>query len=90
VLAKFAAGIFLILLRPFKVGDFIITGGFKLAGPLLAVRPFCNNAHYWRVYFDANRTIRETFGEAGYPIPEQHYAVRGTAADPLTRRASPQ
>lgn len=48
---------------------------FNLAGPVLAVRPYCNNAHYWQVYFDANKTIRETFGEAGYPIPEQRYAV---------------
>ncbi|WP_069790293.1 mechanosensitive ion channel family protein [Cyanobacterium sp. IPPAS B-1200] len=50
---------------------------FNLAGPVLAVRPYCNNDHYWQVYFDTNKLIRETFGEAGYPIPEQHYAVRG-------------
>jgi len=174
LLANFAAGIFLILLRPFKVGDFITVGGvtgtateiglfvtkidtpdnlativgnnkifseiitnystnpyrrvelvaqlnhsvdhrdairilterlakipnvlktpapdvqilsFNLAGPLLAVRPFCNNAHYWQVYFDANRTIREAFGEAAYPIPEQHYALRGNAADLPTAKS---
>jgi small conductance mechanosensitive channel len=40
------------------------------------VRPYCNNDHYWQVYFDTNRLIRETFGEAGFPAPEQHYAVR--------------
>jgi len=50
---------------------------FNLAGPLLAVRPYCNNAHYWQVYFDTNRVIREAFGEAGFPVPEQHYAIRG-------------
>ena len=50
---------------------------FTLAGPVLAVRPYCNNAHYWQVYFDTNRAIREAFGEAGYPAPEQHLAVRG-------------
>jgi len=49
---------------------------FNLAGPVLAVRPYCNNAHYWQVYFDTNRVIRESFGEAGYPVPEQHYRVR--------------
>ncbi|MBD2594861.1 mechanosensitive ion channel family protein [Nostoc spongiaeforme FACHB-130] len=47
---------------------------FNLAGPVLAVRPYCNNEHYWQVYFDTNKVIRETFGEAGYPIPEQRYA----------------
>ena len=167
LLANFAAGIFLVLLRPFKVGDFITAGGvtgtvkeiglfvttidtpdnvlsilgnnkilsdtiqnyssnsyrrvdlvaqlnhavdhrlavpllrerlaaipnvlkdpapvieilnFELAGPVLAVRPFCNNAHYWQVYFDTNRAIREAFGEAAFPPPEPHYAVRGDLA----------
>jgi small conductance mechanosensitive channel len=162
LLANFAAGAFLIMFRPFKVGDFITAGGvtgtvteiglfattintpdnvmtivgnnkifsdniqnfsanpyrrvdlvaqlhhsvdhndairllktrisqipnvltqpapdveiieFNLAGPLLAVRPYCSNDNYWQVYFDTNRIIRETFGEAGYPIPEQRYAI---------------
>ena len=44
---------------------------FNLAGPVLAVRPYCNNDHYWQVYFDTNRLIREAFGDAGYPAPEQ-------------------
>ena len=48
---------------------------FNLAGPLLAVRPYCHTDHYWQVYFDTNRMIRESFGEAGYPVPEQHYAI---------------
>ncbi|MDJ0730388.1 MAG: mechanosensitive ion channel family protein [Crocosphaera sp.] len=51
---------------------------FNLAGPVLAVRPYCNNEHYWQVYFDTNKVIRETLGDAGYPIPEQHYAIRST------------
>ena len=166
LLANLAAGIFLLILRPFKVGDFIAAGGvvgtvndiglfvtslttldnvrtfvgnnklfgdniqnfstnpyrrvdllaqldhrvdhahavrllkqrlaaipnvmkepaadveiltFTAMGPVLAVRPYCNNAHYWQVYFDTNRTIRETFGEAGFPAPEQHFAVRNGA-----------
>ncbi len=164
LLANFAAGIFLVLLRPFKVGDFVTAAGvtgtidsiglfgtsmntpdnvrtilgnnkilsdniqnfstnsfrrvdlvaqiahdvnhreaanllktgltkiphvvrelapdveilqFTPAGPLLTVRSYCNNEHYWQVYFDTNRLIRECFTEAGYPVPEQHYAVRG-------------
>jgi small conductance mechanosensitive channel len=167
LLANFAAGAFLIILRPFKAGDFITAGGvtgtveevglfvttintpdnvrtfvgnnkifsdnmqnfsanpyrrveltaqlahttdpnaaiallkgrvgqipnvaaqpapevevltFTPMGPVLAVRPFTHNDHYWQVYFDTNRVIREAFGEAGYAVPEQHYAVRGAAA----------
>jgi small conductance mechanosensitive channel len=49
---------------------------FNLAGPLLAVRPYCHTDHYWQVYFDTNRVIRESFGEAHFPVPEQHYVVR--------------
>jgi small conductance mechanosensitive channel len=49
---------------------------FNERGPVLAVRPYCNTVHYWQVYFDTNRTIRETFGTAGYPAPEAHLHVR--------------
>ncbi len=49
---------------------------FNLAGPVLAVRPYVHNDHYWQVYFDTNRVIRETFGEANFPVPEQHLALR--------------
>jgi small conductance mechanosensitive channel len=49
---------------------------FNLAGPVLAVRPYCHTDHYWQVYFDTNRLIRESFGEAQFPVPEQHYVVR--------------
>lgn len=164
LLSNFAAGLFLVFLRPFKVGDFVCAGGvtgtvqaiglfgstintpdnvlnivgnskifsetiqnfsgnpyrrvellaqishstdhrsaikvlkdglsripnvletpkpnveilqFNLAGPVLAVRPYCDNDHYWQVYFDTNRLIREAFQLAGYSTPEQHYSVRG-------------
>jgi small conductance mechanosensitive channel len=49
---------------------------FTAAGPKLAVRPSCNNADYWQVYFDTNRAIRDTFAGAGYPAPEQLVLVR--------------
>ncbi|MEG1039331.1 mechanosensitive ion channel family protein [Pseudomonas sp. NUPR-001] len=42
---------------------------FNLVGPVLAVRPFCHNEHYWQVYFDTNRTIKDVLGEAGFPAP---------------------
>lgn len=50
---------------------------FNERGPVLAVRPYCNTAHYWQVYFDTNRVIRDTCGAAGYPIPESHVHLRG-------------
>jgi small conductance mechanosensitive channel len=53
---------------------------FTLAGPVLAVRPYCNNAHYWQVYFDTNRIIREAFSAARYPVPEQHFRVQSPQA----------
>jgi len=49
---------------------------FTLAGPVLAIRPYCNNAHYWQVYFDTNRMIRDSFSSARYPVPEQHFRVQ--------------
>jgi small conductance mechanosensitive channel len=154
LLANFAAGAFLLVLRPFKVGDFITAGGvtgtvheiglfvttfdtpdnvrtsvgnnkifsdtiqnfsvnpyrrveltaqisgaadprlaivrlkerlnkianvcqdpapdvtiltFTPFGPVLAVRPFCHNDHYWQVYFDTNMAIREVLGDAAFP-----------------------
>ncbi|MEM9137198.1 MAG: mechanosensitive ion channel family protein [Cyanobacteria bacterium P01_F01_bin.42] len=53
---------------------------FTPMGPVLAVRPYCNNDHYWQVYFDTNRLIRQACGEAGYPAPQQHYAISNVAA----------
>jgi small conductance mechanosensitive channel len=163
LLSNFAAGVFIVVLRPFKVGDFVTAGGvtgtissiglfgtsintpdnvqtlvgnnkilsdniqnfstnpyrrvdllaqidhgsdhnmairllkdrlakipnvmqspapevdifqFNLAGPVLAVRPYCHNTNYWQVYFDANKLIRESFGEAGFAAPEQRILVR--------------
>ncbi|MDX2042726.1 MAG: mechanosensitive ion channel family protein [Acidobacteriota bacterium] len=40
---------------------------FSLTGPVLCVRPYCHTDHYWQVYFDTNRLIRDTFTAAGYP-----------------------
>jgi small conductance mechanosensitive channel len=166
LLGNFAAGVFIIILQPFKVGDFILAGGvmgtveevglfvtsintldnirnivgngkilgdviqnfstnpfrrvdlqaqlshsvdphqaiailkaglakipnvmtdpapsveiltFTLAGPVLAVRPFCNNKDYWQVYFATNTLIKDAFGQAGFAVPEQHYMVRTAA-----------
>lgn len=48
---------------------------FNLAGPVLAVRPYCSNNHYWQVYFDTNRVIRESFVESNFPVPQQHLQI---------------
>ncbi len=167
LLAHFAAGVFLVVLRPFKVGDFVEAGGvtgtvdeiglfvtkittmdnvltlvgnskvfgdtiknytshkfrrveltaqlahgadvsravdilktalakipnvvsepkpdveiltFTLAGPVLAVRPYCHNDHYWQVYFETNAAIRNELGKAGFSVPQQHYHVERPAA----------
>jgi small conductance mechanosensitive channel len=41
----------------------------NLNGPVIAIRPYTNNAHYWQVYFDTNEAIVRTCQEAGWPAP---------------------
>jgi small conductance mechanosensitive channel len=48
---------------------------FTLAGPVLSVRPYCHNDHYWQVYFDTNKAICEELGRAGFKTPEVHHRV---------------
>ena len=36
---------------------------------MLAVRPYCHTDHYWQVYFDTNKVIKDALGEAGFPAP---------------------
>lgn len=169
LLANFAAGVFLVVLRPFKVGDFISAGGitgtveevglfvttidtpdnirtfvgnnklfsdniqnfstnayrrvelaaqisgaadaeqvmaalkqrivkipnviakpepdvviasFTPAGPVLSVRPYTNNTHYWQVYFDTNLAIQEVLGSGTFPAPMPVFGIQqvgGTA-----------
>jgi small conductance mechanosensitive channel len=52
---------------------------FTTRGPVLAVRPYTHTDHYWQVYFDTNRAIVDTFGAAGYPVPEEHVHMRQPA-----------
>ena len=42
---------------------------YNLVGPVLVVRPYCNNTHYWQVYFDTNRVMGEVLAAAGFPAP---------------------
>jgi small conductance mechanosensitive channel len=56
---------------------------FTASGPVLCVRPYCRNEDYWQVYFDTNRMVRETFGEAGFPAPAPSYVVTGVPTPPI-------
>lgn len=49
---------------------------FSPMGPVLAVQPFCHQDHFDEVTAETNRVIRETFSEAGFDTPKQHYALK--------------
>jgi small conductance mechanosensitive channel len=56
---------------------------FNLAGPILAVRPFCHNDHYWDVYFATNQAILEELtSAAGFPSAEHTVLIRGELPKP--------
>jgi small conductance mechanosensitive channel len=52
---------------------------FTPEGPLLAVRPYTHTDHYWQVYFDTHKAIVDSFGAAGYPVPETPTVQRQAA-----------
>ena len=41
----------------------------NLVGPVISVRPYTHNDHYWQVYFDTNEAIVRVCREAGWPAP---------------------
>jgi small conductance mechanosensitive channel len=49
---------------------------FQLVGPVLAVRPYCHNDHYWQVYFDTNKAILATLSAFPAPTPSQVVLVQ--------------
>ncbi|HJZ98814.1 MAG TPA: mechanosensitive ion channel family protein [Candidatus Solibacter sp.] len=53
---------------------------FTPFGPVLAVRPYCQNDHYWQVYFDTNMAIREVLGDSAFPGPMYPIGVETKAA----------
>jgi small conductance mechanosensitive channel len=61
---------------------------FTPRGPVLAVRPYTHTDHYWQVYFDTNRAIVDTFGAAGYAVPEDRIRVLG-GVDMAAREQGP-
>lgn len=52
---------------------------FTERGAVLAVRPYCDNSHYWQVFFDTNKAINDVGGEAGYAVPESRVGMRSVA-----------
>ncbi|MFO0760092.1 MAG: mechanosensitive ion channel family protein [Byssovorax sp.] len=52
---------------------------FTASGPVLAVRPYCHNEHYWAVYFATNAAIVEEFTKAGYPTPKEPHFIEMAA-----------
>ena len=48
----------------------------KLEGPVISVRPYTHNDHYWQVYFDTNAAIVRVCGEAGWPAPASTQILR--------------
>lgn len=54
----------------------VVVLSFTLAGPVLAVRPYCHNDHYWQVYFDTNMAIRQVLGDSVFPAPMMPYAIK--------------
>lgn len=53
---------------------------FNTLGPVLCVRPNTHTDTYWDVYFATNALIKDTFTEAGFPVPETHFRVVTKAA----------
>ncbi len=52
---------------------------FTPEGPLLAVRPYTHTDNYWPVYFAVHKAVVDTFGSAGYPVPETPTVQRSFA-----------
>jgi small conductance mechanosensitive channel len=52
----------------------------NLVGPVIAVRPYTHNDHYWQVYFETNETIVRVCKEAGWPAPTPTQITRTVQA----------
>lgn len=48
---------------------------FNLAGPVIGVRPYSEPAHYWDVWFETRRMIKDVCTEEGYPAPGSGVAI---------------
>ncbi len=48
----------------------------NLVGPVISVRPYTANEHYWQVYFDTNEAIVRVCRDAGWPAPTPTQIIR--------------
>jgi small conductance mechanosensitive channel len=48
----------------------------NLVGPVIAVRPYTHNDHYWQVHSDTNEAIIRVAREAGWPAPTPSQIVK--------------
>jgi len=48
----------------------------NLVGPVISVRPYTANEHYWQVYFDTNEAIVKVCRDAGWPAPTPTQIIR--------------
>lgn len=71
ILTNFAAGVFLVGLRPFKTGDLVTVAG--TTGTVVEIGLLATVVDTP----DDIRTIRDAFASAGYPAPEQLVHVTG-------------
>ena len=54
----------------------VVIASFTAVGPVLAIRPYTNNATYWQVYFDTNMAIREVLGDGAFPAPMPVFGIQ--------------
>ncbi len=53
---------------------------FNLAGPVLNVRPYCDNLHYWQVLADTNAVINACGADLPPPAPHQVFIQKPAAS----------
>ena len=58
----------------------VVIATFTSVGPVLAIRPYTNNAFYWQVYFDTNMAISEVLGDGTFPAPMPVYGIQQVSA----------
>lgn len=54
----------------------VVIASFTPAGPVLAIRPYTHNQHYWQVYFDTNRAVHDILSDSRYPAPMPVYGIQ--------------
>jgi small conductance mechanosensitive channel len=72
-LANFAAGVLIVMFRPYRVGDFVEAAGIAGSSVNFALRPWVKSADYWGVKFELTEAIKKRFDSEGisFPYPQQ-------------------